>query len=103
MAETRIVQGIKVTIDPAALTDWDVVNSLIELTSSSDDETNEGQIQNAAEKMAALSTVLDIIFTKKQIDTIKKSLREANGGYLPIEAVVYFINQIFEEFKEKKS
>ena len=103
--ETKIVQGIKVTINPATLTDWDVLTSLVTIASNDEsaDASEEDLVKDSSKKMKAIGLLTDTIFGKDQFETIKKELRAKNDGLLPIEAIVKFISSVFDVFQGKKS
>lgn len=92
---TKQVQGMEITLDPRVLEDWDIVCALTSLLNA-DDEMDTDDVKDSIESIQLLTERL----YGKQFDKIKKRLRKAHGGYLPISAVADFIGETFEVFQK---
>lgn len=96
--ETKAVRGIEVTLDPDVLQDWDVVNDLMALTPG-EDADDEKSIEETKAMFEAMNRIADTLYGK-DFDRYKRKLRSANGGKLPVDLVVGFINDTFEAFQK---
>lgn len=93
---TKQIKGIDVTLDPEVLQDYEV---LMLLTKTVSDPGKELTPEESIESMKAMDEIAHIIYGKK-FDGIKKKLRTANGGKLPVELVAEFIGETFTEFQK---
>lgn len=98
--ETKQVKGLDVTLDPSILEDWDVMNDIMNLVN--DDPDKELTVAESKEMLQAANRLIDTIYGK-DFERIKKKLRTANGGKLPLSLVMEFINDTFVAFQQKNS
>lgn len=96
--QTKIVAGVKVTINPEILTDWDVCMKLADVM---DTDGNMEDQNIAVGKIHTVDEVLTMIFGQKQFRRIRDELRSKNGGTLPVEVMMKFLSGVFEEFEQK--
>lgn len=90
---TYEVSGIKVTIDPDILDDWDFSEAVAETS----DETLPLEVRNAA-----VFRVARMLFGE-DYTRIKGELREQNDGRLGNEAMGQFLTDTIMEIKAKNS
>lgn len=87
------VHGIEVEgVTPETLNDFEFME-VIAILSDPESEPNE--------RLRAIADVAPIVFGKAQWKRIKAELREQNGGKLPVEAAMGFINDTVLELKAK--
>ena len=79
------VQGVKVTIQPGALDDWDVVECIADLQDES---------RSASEKIVPTVRLMRLLFGA-EYDRVKKELRAAHDGQLTNEVMGGFITEVF--------
>lgn len=96
--ETKIVDGIKVSVDPAIFNDYRVAKKMVQvqmLTKDGNDENPEILID-----FDALAT---LIFGERQFEKIQDHIAKANGGIVPTQAVFDFFGNAVSEFAPKNS
>lgn len=98
--QTKIIEGIKVTINPEVLLDWDVVMALVDVLEDPDGG-DEISIAQAAKKIRAIESVTERIFGYEQFERIKEEIRAKHDGLLPIEPMMQFIGSIYDAFTAK--
>lgn len=93
LGKTVTVMGIAIEgVTSDAFNDFEVMEAFAVMT---DPDATE------AETMRAMASFGPIIFGSKQWKRIKAELREQNGGRLPVEAAMGFINDAMTEMKAK--
>lgn len=86
-----IVNGIEVNVTKADLDDFDVVECLSVMM---DEEASDRQ------RMVAIPKLLKLVF-KSDWQRVKDELRAQNGGRLPNDAVMGFLNSCIEQLNAK--
>lgn len=86
-----IVNDIEVNVTKADLDDFDVVECLSVMM---DEEASDRQ------RMVAIPKLLKLVF-KSDWQRVKDELREQNGGRLPNDAVMGFLNSCIEQLNAK--
>lgn len=86
-----IVNGIEVNVTKADLDDFDVVECLSVMM---DEEASDRQ------RMVAIPKLLKLVF-KADWQRVKDELRAQNGGRLPNDAVMGFLNSCIEQLNAK--
>lgn len=93
---TKSIKGMDVTLDPDILEDFDVISDL--MATVIDDEKNPTP-EESKESLEALIRLTNTLYGD-EFPNIKKCLRKANGGKLPMSLIGEFISETFEAFSK---
>lgn len=87
------VRGIAVEgVTPDALNDFEFLEAVAAMSDPDADD---------AEKLRAVAVICPAVLGRRQWRRVKSELRAANGGKLPIEAVMGFIEELMEALNSK--
>lgn len=96
--QTKIVKGIKVTINPKILMDWDILMTIAEVLGG---EFDPNDFSDALNRIKKVEGVMVRIFGENQYQDIKEGIKKLNGGILPVDSMMDFVNDVFNEFQGK--
>lgn len=91
---TKEIKGIKITLDPNILDDWDVQEALMTFIPSEDDDVPP------KERFFALKNLCDILLGD-DFEVVREHLRENNNGVASLTDIANFMAEIFEKFRAK--
>lgn len=95
LADSITVQGITVEgVTAETLNDFEFLETLAMMT---DPDAESGEM------LRAIASIGPVIFGAKQWKRIKADLRKQNGGKLPNEAVMEFLNDVMGALNAKNS
>lgn len=95
LSDAIVVQGITVEgVTPDTLDDFEIMEAIATM---SDPDADSGA------KLRAITSVAPLVFGADQWRRIKAELREQNGGRLPNEVAMGFIEGVLGELNAKNS
>lgn len=95
--ETKVIQGVRVSIDPGVFNDYRVAKKMVHLQSIIESDENDPTV------LIDFDDLANLIFGKRQFERIQNQLAKENGGILPANAVFEFFNSAVSEFAPKNS
>lgn len=98
--QTKVIDGIEVTINPEILADYDVLMKMSQVMVP-DGGMDVEDFVSTAKRLKTLDDLMTTVFGAKQFDDVKERLRKKHDGVLPIEALVMFFNDVFAGFQAK--
>lgn len=90
MSKTK--SGFEYTVDPRILTDWRFTTAITKV-----------QAGDNMTKVAGIQEMANLVLGEDQMKKLEEHIAEKNDGFVPAEAVVKEINEIFESAKNIKN
>lgn len=96
--ETKTVDGIKVTLDPAVFNDYRVTKKMVMVQAATNGGTTDDPYI-----LLDFDDLATLIFGKSQFERIQEQIAKRNDGFVPTQAVFDFFGKATSAFAPKNS